>query len=360
LIGLLVLTAWNFTRSGALAEAAAAEARGDFVTAIRGAMEHLGRRPWSRDADRVVARCLSRLDFADQAEPYYRWARTLSHEDLHYHAYGLVRANQRERAIKAYDEILKQHPNDVAALRLQAGVYISQSRWDEAKSVARRLTALPPGPATVYTPATVGAHWTLRTTQVGSPPVIGYTIQGMVNHDINDAELAVEAFEHVVELDPELRSMPLQHSMFWSYLGDDLVSAGRSRDAIRYLRPPAEGAKDAGLWDVLGQAYLQESVFDQAEECWRKALELDPKFFRAWLNLGRIELKREHPEEAERLLSQAAKLKPGSYQAAYSLTLTYRRLGRAEEARRWEETADRLRTEGPEQPSAMGMGGARK
>ena len=110
LTGSLAATAWVVTRSDALAKAAAADRAGNPVLALRLALDHLGRRPWSREAARIAARNLSRLDYADEAEPYYRRCGELSPDDLHIRAYGLVRTNQRERAIAAYEEILAGGP----------------------------------------------------------------------------------------------------------------------------------------------------------------------------------------------------------------------------------------------------------
>ena len=58
----------------------------------------------------MAALCLSRLDFADSAEPYYRRAGRLSRDDLHVRAYGLVRANRRLQAEAAHRQILEQWP----------------------------------------------------------------------------------------------------------------------------------------------------------------------------------------------------------------------------------------------------------
>src|SRR4051794_23529221 len=71
LAGLLAFTGWSFARSAALAEAESAFERDDLKTALRRALDHLERRPWSIEATRVAARCLSKLDFADLAEPYW-------------------------------------------------------------------------------------------------------------------------------------------------------------------------------------------------------------------------------------------------------------------------------------------------
>src|SRR5271157_1447164 len=50
LTGLLALTAWNVTRSEALGQARQAYARGELTTCLRYSLDHLERRPWSREA----------------------------------------------------------------------------------------------------------------------------------------------------------------------------------------------------------------------------------------------------------------------------------------------------------------------
>ena len=56
--------------------------RGELTTCLRYSLDHLERRPWSREAALLAARCLSRLDFADAAEPYYRARRRARPERL--------------------------------------------------------------------------------------------------------------------------------------------------------------------------------------------------------------------------------------------------------------------------------------
>jgi len=353
LTGLTGLSAWNATRSEALGEARISEERGDFVTALRQSLDHLDRRPWSREAGRLAARCLSRLDFPDKAEPFYRGAGGLTLDDLHYRAYGFVRANLREKAVQAYREILARHPDDVSALRAEGGVLLSQSRWDEAREVASRLARMPARPVQVASPAVIAGHWTLKPDLIASPPVLGYTLEGVVYHDLPDSHIqAVRAFERVLELDPGLRSMPLPRPLFWSHLCTDLFALGRSADVIRYLTKSQETRDDPGLSIQLGQAHVLQSSPDEAERCFRQALERDPDSFAAWLNLGRLELQRRRPNEAIAPLEQAARLRPGSYEVNYSLSLAYRQLRRGDEAKRYQEKADKLRTE----PKRGGMG----
>src|SRR5262249_23205349 len=126
LIALSVVTAWNVTRSEALAEAERAYARVELVDCLQHALDYLERRPWSRDAALLAARCLSRLDSADQAEPYFGRAGRLSLQDQQIRAYGLVRGAHPERAIPAYREILRLETDNVTAMRRLAAVLLAQ------------------------------------------------------------------------------------------------------------------------------------------------------------------------------------------------------------------------------------------
>ncbi len=85
------------------------------------------RRPSSRQAALMAARCLSRLGQPDRAETHYKKAGHLDFEDLHIRAFGLVVNNRREPAIQAYREILERRPDDVLALSRMAGVFIRRA-----------------------------------------------------------------------------------------------------------------------------------------------------------------------------------------------------------------------------------------
>ncbi len=339
---LLGLTAWNATHSPALDRSVAAESKGDYVGALQSALEHLEQRPWSRQARLIAGRCLSRLDFAERAEEYYQTAGRLSTEDLHYRAYGLVRANLRDQALTFYHEILAANPRDVAALRLEGGILLSQNRWETALEVADQLINGPEGVVDLLNPATVRTPWTLRKGTVGSVPTLGYTLKAVVHHDRQEYGDAANSFEKVLELDPSLASMPLDRNQFWAHFCEDLIKDGRSAVAVEHLKSWAESTSDPGLIDILGRAYQQESLFNDAERCWQRVLQLDAKHFTAYLNLGRLSIVRRQYPEAVQLLSRAVELQPGSYEATYSLGLAYRQGGNVPEALIYEEKAAQI------------------
>ena len=321
---------WAEWNPAALREAEAAYNRNDTTTALRKAMEHLRRRPNSRGAALIVARCFSRLNQADRAEPYYGPTASLDPGDLHVRAFGFVRGDHRERAIRAYREILERKPDDVLALRRLAAVLMSMSRWDEALAVADRLIALPEG------------------------VVIGHSLAGVVHHDNQRPEQAHAEFERVLRLDPGLRQMPLPRDMFLTYLSQDLMSVGRPADAERHLARLLEESRDAYAMDLLGQAHMSQGELDDAERCWRRSIEWNDRRSWPWLLLGKLELQRNRPEEAIAPLVRAVELAPTAYEPAYSLSMAYRRAGRVADADRLRELTDRLRKSSPPPPGGMG------
>jgi tetratricopeptide (TPR) repeat protein len=304
----------------ALAQAEAAYRRNELDTALRIARAHLDRRPYSRAAAILLARCLSRLGRPKEAEPYYQKACPLGLEDRHIRAYAFVVSNARDPAILAYQEILRLWPQDVLALRRMAAVLISESRWYDAMDAARRLTQIP------------------------SAAVIGHTLAGVVHHNTGESEEAVNDFDQVMALDPEFKQMPLKpRSMFWSEYGRNLILVGRTEDAKRYLHRALGEGDDPKIADLLGEAYSLQGALEDAEQCWRLALQLDPTRYGTWWRLGKLELQRGRPAEAIESLRRANSLRPDAVGPLYSLSLAYRRLGRNALALEYTNQANRMR-----------------
>jgi len=321
-VGLLAPIGWDEFRPKALRESDAAYARNDLTTSLGQALGHLRWHPWSRAATLGAARCLSRLDFADWAEPYYRRAGLgrIGAADLHVRALGLFRANRRDLAVAAYREILERRPEDVLALRRLAAVRIAQGANDEALALAGRLIRIPEG------------------------EVIGHTLAGTIAHDTGDTEHCVEEFSRVLALDPKLTRMPLSpHSMFWTYLGQDLLTLGRADDARSHLERALTEGNNAALAAMLASAYRQLGDLDQAERWWRVAAGWEPRMAGPWLGLGRLALQRGRPEQAIEPLRRAGELSPNDAGPVYSLSLARRRLGDVAEADRLLRRADQLR-----------------
>jgi tetratricopeptide (TPR) repeat protein len=335
LIGLVALALWQASPV-ALVEAQAAGRAGDPVTALRRAMDHLDRAPRNADAALVAARALSRLQFPDRAEPYYAQARRsglLGLDDLQARALALTQANRLDEAVAAYEEILKSQPDEPLALRRLATVRYSQMRLREAQALAERLAQIP------------------------GQAVVGYTLLGSIQHEQKHPERAAAAYERALALDPELRTVPLPPQIFLTNLAQDLIAAGQPARAREILLRVLAGNRDAVQMDLLGLAYQSEGALDDSERCYRRAAEWDPKLFSAWLHLGRLLMQpnQNRPDDAIACLKRAEELAPTSFEPPYSLSLAYRRLGRDDEAERYQKRTEDLRRQQGAPATGMGV-----
>ena len=321
-VGLLVPIGWDLIRPSRLEEATARAARGDWTGALGLALAHLEWHPWSRSAALDAARCLSRLDRADWAEPYYQRVGLdrLDLVDLHVRALALFRANRRDAAVTAYNAILSRDPANILALRRLAAVRIAQAASGEALALADRLITLPEG------------------------VVIGHTLAATIHHDIGDTEHAVAEFRTVLNLDPTLQRMPLSpRSTFWTYLGQDLLTLGHADEARATLERGLAEGNNAVLAALLASSHRQLGNLGEAERWWRTALGWNPDLAGPWLGLGRLALQRGDAAGAIEPLTRAAGLSPRDPAPVYSLSLARRRLGATAEADRLRQQADKLR-----------------
>lgn len=319
MLGLLLFTAWNVTRSDAILEARRAYSRGDLAVGLERALDHLDRQPWSRDAALVAATCLSRLEYSEAAESYYRRVGNLGLNDMQVRAYALARGPRLELAIPAYNDILARSPENVTAMRRLAAVLLAQNKGEELLKLAERLD------------------------RIASGAVIGSTLRGVVYHNDEIPQQAVTAFERVLELDPELRDMPLPRSLFWTQLAEDLVSSGRIDDARRYLIKALSNAPDASLLNLLGQTYFLQGALEDADRCFRQAADLATTDHLAYVNLAKLAILRHEREEALKQLNHARALAPRRYSVLYTLASVYRQLGRTAEANQVEQSLEQLR-----------------
>lgn len=81
-----------------------------------------------------------------------------------------------------------------------------------------------------------------------------------------------------------------------------------------------------------GNSELAMGELEKAAEFYRRAVELDPKFFDGWHALGMVEMKMQRYPEAIEAGKRAVALKPNDQMAYTSLSLAYVRNGQIKEA----------------------------
>ena len=183
-----------------------------------------------------------------------------------------------------------------------------------------------------------------RLMKIPKGAVIGYTLAGVVHSNTGESEEASDELSRVLELDPELKQMPLKpRSMYWAELGKNLLRIGRTEAAQRHLHRAMREGDDAKIADLLGQAYYLQGLLDDAEQCWRLALQWEPRRYGTWWRLGKLELQRSRPKQAVEPLRRSIEIEPEAVGPLYSLSVAYRLLGRDEESKELSRKADSLR-----------------
>lgn len=99
---------------------------------------------------------------------------------------------------------------------------------------------------------------------------------------------------------------------------------------------------DFHSYSQLGIQAQENGNFDAAVELFKKSIELDREYFKAWLNLGSCYLKLNQLNEAEEALKQAVILNPSDYSAHNNLGIVYSKQDKPEMAIREFTTSLRL------------------
>jgi len=194
---------------------------------------------------KVLARVESEIGDRDAAEMKTLRARALG-ETKHY-----------DEAIAAYQELLKDDPDNVQ-LQYELGSVLNEAkRNDEAEKTLRRcleqLPKAPINPDARELRATVLNH-------------LGYMFaeQG-INLDESEKFLT-----EALELQP--RAGHIVDSMGWCRF-----QKGQTEQAIGLLKKALDySSEDPTLYDHLGDAYAKSGDAKKALECWRESLRLDP------------------------------------------------------------------------------------
>jgi tetratricopeptide (TPR) repeat protein len=321
---------WFLTQFDPLGHAGAAYGQHQYLSALRAAQNHLKWFPTDRRASLMVARCLMRLGRAPEAEAFYQKAAPLDLSDAQVRAYNLVNLNEPKQAALAYAELLANWPGDVLALKRLAAIRMGLKQWRDVLKIADRLIAN------------------------SDERVAGNTMAAIAHHELKHYDQAITSALRVLELDHELKRMPLPRTLFWNNLAIDLIAVGRTDEARRYLTDALAHSQDAGLMELVGLTYSQQGALDEAERCWRQAESWDAENADVCLDLGRLALSRNRWGEAVSYLKRAADRSADAVEPLYNLSQAYRMLGNASEAERYRQLADLRRRARP--AAATGMG----
>lgn len=146
---------------------------------------------------------------------------------------------------------------------------------------------------------------------------------------------ALEAYEAIVAVDP-------RDIIARSTVGNLRMELGDSAGAAEAFKQLLDEKPDhADSWFNLGFIQEQREKLDEAERCFRRALQLDANLDRAWYGLALVLIRNGALTEAADALKKNIKLQPFSPYGYYQLAMTQHHLGDSGDAWR---TYEQLKT----------------
>ena len=272
-------------------------------------------------------------------------------------------------AVRKYQELLRLHPEVLAAHANLGLVFGSLGRFDEAVAQFRAAVALAPGDRSLRTNLAMAYY------QKGDLPNAIREFSSLLKEAPGDIQTATllgncyvrqgHAAQAVSLLTPLAASHPDDVSLQLT-LGWGLVRAGRTKEGLERIDKLAQQTNSAEAYMGAATAQLRLEALDQArrnvdaalrlnphlpglhtlsgmiaadfgdyegaEAAFEKELEANPSDFQAQLNLGSVLYSQRKLDAAREHLERALELAPASTQALYDLALVERAQGHVEAA----------------------------
>src|SRR5213083_2591100 len=269
------------------------------------------------DAANVVAwtrkgQLLEELSKFEEAVEAYKAATTANPQDadawtgLGDSLYALERY---EEAVEAYDRAIAANPNNEEAWNNKGFTFFMLGIHEEALSCYEKALAINP---------TYKQAWYNK----------GYTF-----HGINRLEEAVTAYEKAIELDRG-------DEVLWNNLGNALYNLGRYGESIPYFDQGLEvNPKYEHAWMAKAESLYRLGRLEEARDALNNALILNGEYEEAWVFRGKILEEMGNALEAERCYDEALQcfrasldLDPENAELHYHRALLLEDLERVDEA----------------------------
>ncbi len=126
------------------------------------------------------------------------------------------------------------------------------------------------------------------------------------------------------------------------------LAAGDTTGAIAEFEKEVQvNPLNGEVYDRLGDAYLRNRQFSDAQHALNRAVLLEPNATGPYILLGKLMLSQQNPVMASMYLERARQMDPGNYMTHFLLGQAYRTQGRKDDAAREFHTAGQLQSANP-------------
>jgi tetratricopeptide (TPR) repeat protein len=244
-------------------------------------------------------------------------------------------------------------PDDAEALRAWATSLLSLKRWPRAISVLETLLSRSPADAETLHRLTVARIHLKRyeaaldsaSRLAGMPGHAddGNVMMAAIHHDRGDVRAALEAWERVLEHNPNAEDLRIAPAEALLMVGDNLLASGDPARAADALERSLRQSPSARAYALLGRAYAQTDRAQDAIRMWQAAIALDHLNAAAREELANIAMESGEFQQAVDWLLPLTTAEKISGSSAYVLQRAYTGLKSTGEAERWRERANALR-----------------
>lgn len=221
--------------------------------------------------------------------------------------------SQRTReAVTEAEDVLKIDPDNVAAHRLLARIYVrtlgDMNAGDVQKETLAKAVEQFQAILRLRPSDTSSALWLARLYRFENKhDEAEGVLRGVLAHDPDNGQ----ALEQLSQL---------------------LIDEGRSQDAIEILSKAAGSTSAPEIYDLLGDAYMQRKDYPKAEEAYRQAVDGDPDDTGHRHGLAQALLSQDKYEPALEQFKKLSEMEPGTSENYLRMAQLYRRLGKFEDA----------------------------
>ena len=247
--------------------------------------------------------------YADQAISDYQKALTYDSDAAITERLAEVYAAMQhtDDALREANAALAQDPNNLAAHRLLARIYVHKlgesdtadnQKQTIASAIEQLLAVQKLDPNDTQSQLWLAHLYSYQ----DNPGEAERVLRGVLNHSPDNAG----ALEQLSQL---------------------YLSQGRAADAVALLKDAAGSTNDAGLYDLLGNAYAKLNDNEKAAEAFEKAVTLDPDEASHRRGLAQALLSEEKYPEAMQQYQRLTQIEPDNAQNYLRLSQIYRHLG---------------------------------
>lgn len=223
-----------------------------------------------------------------------------------------LKQGQSKAAISILKGAAERHPDDAQLLAMLGSAYLKDKQYDQGTELLARAAELAPDLGSVRAQLALGRIAT-----------------GKMDQAVADLKSAVEMDPALVQADITLVLALIQQKKY----DEAIEAAGKLKDKRRDDPMPD---------NLLGAAYMAKGDAERAREHWRKALAIKPDYATASLNLARLALSQNKPDEAAKEYETLLKRDPKNLNALLGLAqIAEARGDQAQMVKRLEEARDK-------------------